>query len=471
MKRLNGWDSLLVSSETPTVHQHTLKVAVVDTSMVAGEPSFGVFRDKLGAALARMEPLSYQLMRVPWRLHRPVWHTRATVDLDYHIRRVHVRAPGGRRALDELISEIASTPLDRSRPLWEAYYVEGVGERQIAVVGKLHHALADGVASANLLTQAMESLLPEVPYEADHPSAPPTRGQLLRFALRDHLRKATALPSALGDAVRGVHRLQRRVRLRGRAPGMAHRLRPPATFLNHKLTPRREFASASLPLTELRQASRTLGVTINDMVLAVAAGGLRQLLLTYDGHADAPIVTLVPAATDTSPNRVSGNALNPMSVSLPVQAADPLQRIDLLRTATRVAKDDAEVLGPTTAGRLLEYLPPLAVRAVFGWLSRRDRPNQLYNVIISNVPGPRRRGRLAGAQVSEIYSAGPLAAGIAMNVTVWSYADQLNITVLSDERTFKDVHDATDAFTASFAEIRDAARGIGASAPVNSATS
>jgi diacylglycerol O-acyltransferase len=166
----------------------------------------------------------------------------------------------------------------------------------------------------------------------------------------------------------------------------------------------------------------------------------------------------VPAATDTSPDRITGNALSTMLVSLPVQVADPLERIRLVSLSTRIAKEDNKLLGPATVGQWLEFVPPAAVRTVFRWTSRREAPNQLFNVIVSNVPGPRERGRIAGAVVTELYSVGPLAAGSAMNVTVWSYADQLSISVLSDDQTFRDTHDATDSFVRSFAEIQEAAR-------------
>jgi diacylglycerol O-acyltransferase / wax synthase len=193
------------------------------------------------------------------------------------------------------------------------------------------------------------------------------------------------------------------------------------------------------------------------LVLAICAGGLRRVLLDYDKRADEALIASVPAATDTSPDRIAGNALSTMLVSLPVQVDDPLERLRLIVTSTRIAKEDHELLGPKTVAKWLEYVPPVMVRSTFRWTSRREAPNQLFNVIVSNVPGPRQRGRIAGAVVTEIYSVGPLAAGAAMNVTVWSYVDQLNISVLSDDQTFKDAHDATDAFVAAFAEIRKTA--------------
>jgi diacylglycerol O-acyltransferase / wax synthase len=462
VKRLSGWDSLLLCSETPNVHQHTLKIAVVDTAEFQTEPTFDAFLETFRSRLSALDPLRYQLVDVPLHLHRPVWREDAEIDLDYHVRRARVPAPGGRAGLDKLIGDIASTPLDRRRPLWELYYAEGVGEHRVAVIGKVHHALADGIASANLMARAMEwpdsDLRESAPPDAVDP---PTASELLRLAGRDHLRQLAGLPAAVRDGIVGGYRLQRRARKRRSHPELAHK--PPPTFLNRKITPGRKFATATLSLDEVKATSKHLDVTINDLVLAIAAGGLRQLLMQHDGQADEALIASVPAATDTSPDRITGNELTTMVVSLPVQIADPVERMQLIQTATRIAKENNELLGPATVSTFLRYVPPAALRATFWWESRRDAPNQLFNVIVSNVPGPRQRGRIAGAVVTEIYSVGPLAAGSAMNVTVWSYVDQVNISVLCDDRAFDDVHEASDAFTRAFVEIRQAA-GLGSTA-------
>jgi diacylglycerol O-acyltransferase len=273
------------------------------------------------------------------------------------------------------------------------------------------------------------------------------------------------LPSAVRDGVVGAYRLQRRARQRRANPELADRFDPPPTFLNHKLSAGRNFASATLPLADVKAISKTCDVTINDVVLTIAAGGLRRLLLNYGEPADRPLIASVPTATDVSPDRISGNALATMLVSLPVQIDDPIRRLQLVRTATHIAKEDHELLGPTVVGQWLEFVPPLLTRTIFGWTSRREAPNQLFNVIVSNVPGPRERGRIAGAEVTEILSVGPLAAGAALNVTVWSYVDQLNISVLTDDRTLRDTHDVTDALLAAFAELREAAGPTGTNGP------
>jgi diacylglycerol O-acyltransferase / wax synthase len=458
VRRLSGWDSLLLSSETSNVHQHTLKVAVVDTAQFEGEPTFDAFRETFSSRLSVLDPLRYELVDIPFHVHRPMWREDAEVDMDHHVRQMQVPAPGGRRGLDDLIGQIASTPLDRRRPLWMLYFAEGLAPNRVAVIGKVHHALADGIASANLMARAMD--WPDSAHVDDMPrvlAAPPGTAALLRSAVRDHARQLMEVPGAIKDGATGLYRLQRRARQRRRHPELAARFNPPPTFLNHKLSAGRAFASATLSLAEVKATSKALGVTINDLVLAICAGGLRRVILDYDKRADEPLIASVPAATDTSPDRIAGNALSTMLVSLPVQVDDPLERLRLIGISTRIAKEDHELLGPKTVGQWLDYVPPLMVRSVFRWTSRREAPNQLFNVIVSNVPGPRQRGRIAGAVVTEIYSVGPLAAGAAMNVTVWSYVDQLNISVLSDDQTFEDAHEATDAFVAAFAEICKAA--------------
>ncbi len=454
MKRLSGWDVLLLSSETPNVHQHTLKVAVVDTTGFGGTPSFEAFREVFRSRLPVLEPLRYQLVFTPWRLHRPIWREEADLDLDYHLQRVQVPAPGGRRELDAVIGAVASTALDRTRPLWQFYYAEGLPGDRVAVIGKVHHVLADGVASANLMARVVE-------WPGDEPSQnqvdakrpPPTTAEVLRFAARDHVARVRTLPSAVRAGLVGAFRLQRRARQRIRQPELAAQFKPPPTLLNHKLTPGRTFASAALPLADVKAMSKKLDVTINDLVLTIAAGALRRLLLHYGERADQPLIASVPASTDTSPNRITGNALATMLVSLPVQIDDPLERLRLIRTSTRIAKEDHELLGPNLVGQWLEFVPPTVTRTTFRWMSRREAPNQMFNLIISNVPGPRERGRIAGAVVTEFYSVGPLAAGAALNITVWSYVDQLSVSVLADDNTLHDPHDATDAFVEAFTEL------------------
>ena len=457
MKRLNGMDAMLLYSETPNLHTHTLKVAIVDPAGGDGEFSFDAFRHHLRRRLHLLEPLRYKLVDIPWRLHHPMWLENCDVDLDYHLRRVQVPAPGGRRELDAVIGEVASTPLDRSRPLWEFHVAEGLAGGRFALIGKIHHALADGVASVNLLARAMD--LKDAPTDEqdnDEAGVRPTTAGLLRAAGRDHIRQIAELPRLVSDAAKGFSRVRRRTRERGNHPDLADAFDAPPTFLNHVVSPQRRFATAALRLADAKATAKALGITLNDLILAMAAGGLRELLLRYDGNADRPIIASVPTATDKS-ERVTGNEISGMSISLPVHVADPAERAQLVALATKIAKEDHEILGPRLYGQIMGYLPTAIAPAAFRWLGQRDAPNKMMNVAVSSVAGPRERGHFGGAPVSEIYSTGVLSPGAPVNITVWSYVEQLGIAVLTDDETFNDPHEATDALSAAFSELRSAA--------------
>src|SRR6516162_9766192 len=221
MKRLNGMDAMLLYSETPNLHTHTLKVGIINAANYDGEFDFDVFRQTIARRLHLLDPLRYQLVDIPWRFHHPMWMENCDVDLDYHLRRVRVHSPGGRRELDQVIGEIASTPLDRSRPLWEFHFAEGMAGDRFALIGKVHHTLADGVASANLLARLMDLAGPgNAP-----PCTMPSKAQLMREAQLDHFQQMADLPRLVSDAVRGISRVRRRSRGRPENPDIAKMFR------------------------------------------------------------------------------------------------------------------------------------------------------------------------------------------------------------------------------------------------------
>jgi diacylglycerol O-acyltransferase / wax synthase len=457
VKRLNGVDALMLYSETPEIHMHTLKIGVLDVSGIEGGFSFELFREVAYPRLLALAPLRFQLVDIPLKLHHPMWVQNADIDLDYHLRQARVPAPGGRRELDQLIGEIASTPLDRSRPLWEMYIAEGLAENRIAIIHKVHHVLADGVASANQMGMALEPHPPAHVGVLSSAGPPPTQAELLRAAARDHVGLIRKLPRLVKETATGVSRVRRRSKERGAHPDLARNFAPPQCFVNHRVTPGRRFATAPLALSDVKETAKHLGVTLNDIVLATASGALRALLLRYDGHADSPLIAGVPISYNTSPERLDGNEFTYMTPSLPVHIDDPLQRVELTSMATKIAKENHHLLGPTLLPAWLSYLPPALAPRFFRTQARRVESASVMNLTISNVPGPRERGHIEGATVSEIYSVGPVVAGSGLNITVWSYVDQLAISVLTDDVTLVDPHEATDAMIDAFTEIRRAA--------------
>src|ERR1700742_495765 len=453
MKRLSGWDAVLLYSETPNVHMHTLKVAVIELDADRRDFDIDAFRRVIHSRLYKLEPFCYQLVDIPLKLHHPMWRENCDVDLTYHVRPWRLPAPGGRRELDEAIGEIASTPLDRDYPLWEMYFVEGLADNRIAVVGKIHHALADGVASANLLARGMD-LQPggdDGCYLAD---PEPSKRELMTSAFADHMRHIARIPATVRYTAQGLGRVRRSARKL--SPELTRPFEPPPTFMNHKITAERRFATATLALADVKETGKKLGATINDMVLAMSTGALRKLLLRYDGKAD-PLLASVPMSFNFSPERISGNYFTGVLIGLPVDLDDPRERVQACHANAVSAKESNQLMGPELVSRWAAYMPPRPTQAFFQWASGRDGHNKILNLNISNVPGPRQHGRVGGALVTEIYSVGPLTAGSGLNITVWSYVDQLNISVLSDGATVEDPHEVTEAILDEFVEIRRAA--------------
>jgi diacylglycerol O-acyltransferase / wax synthase len=466
VKRLNGVDALMLYIETPEVHMHTLKIGVLDVSKIDGY-DFDVFRAVAFPRLQAMAPLRYQLVDIPFKLHHPMWVVNEKIDFDYHVRQTRVPAPGGRRELDQLIGEIASSPLDRSRPLWEMYVAEGLADNRIAIIHKVHHVLADGTASANQMAKAMAPQnSSEVVGMFEEADIARTRAALIKAAGRDHVGLIRKLPRLMSETATGISRVRRRSKERGEHPDLAKNFSPPECFINHVVTPGRRFATAPLALDDVRETAKQLGVTINDIVLAMATGALRRLLLRYDGKADAPLIAGVPVSTDPSPERLAGNEFTYITPSLPVHVSDALQRVKLVSISTAIAKENHQLLGPTLLPAWLSYLPPALAPPVFRQQAQRLESASVMNLTISNVRGPRERGIIEGATVSEIYSVGPVVVGSGMNITVWSYVDQLAISVLTDDRTLDDPHEATDAMLEAFSEIRAAAGITGDLTPV-----
>lgn len=454
--RLSGLDAYLLYSETPDVPTHTLKIVVVDASSDAGGLTFDQFRHVVQRRLPSLEPLSCRLVDVPLRLHHPMWLEHTDIDFDQHVHRVTVAHPGTRREFDDLVGEIARTPLDRSRPLWEMYFVEGLADHKVAIVAKVHHAVADGVASANLLARAMDATAraPEGTAAGD----PPRRTELLVAAGRDQLRELRNLPALIGDTAAGFRKVRGRARERAEHPDLADSFTAPATFMNHRVSPGRRFATATLSLAQVKETAEAMGVSINDLVLAITTGALRALALRHDGSAAGPMIASMPASSDPSTDRISGNAFGNLLVSLPTHVQDVARRVQLISTATTFAKEINTLRGPELMSRWFQYVPPLLAPPAFQWLGRREvRKNKMYNVSISNVPGPRKRGSIADSPITEFYSVGPLTQACGMNVTVWSYVDQLNFSILTDDRTLNDAHEFTALALDAFVELRRSA--------------
>jgi WS/DGAT/MGAT family acyltransferase len=466
MERLTGIDAGFLYMETPSQHMHTLKVAVLDPSTVPGGYSFERVAEVLGERLHLLPAFRRRVVEVPLRLHHPVWVEDAGFDLDAHLHRVVLAAPGDHEQLDDLMSDIVSRPLDRDRPLWELTVVEGLEQGHVAFVAKIHHCLADGVRAAELLVTVLDPAggeptvrPPDVPWRGE---PMPSRGRLVVDALLDLARQVASLPGLLVRTARGLRAAVRTRRDRDVAPPVP--FTTPNLRFNTALTPRRRYVTTSVSLPEVKAVKDALGVTVNDVVLALCAGALRSYLAEHGELPDRALMAGVPVSTRNTdggrdPSRSANNVSN-LFTSLPVQLADPVARIQEIHETTRGAKEQLNALGADMLADWSELTPPVPFAAVVHLysrlgLARHHRPP--INLVVSNVPGPTEPLTIAGARLVAIYSMGPILENIGLNVTVWSYLDALNFGIVACDEQMPDLRALADHVHDALAELRHAA--------------
>lgn len=468
MRRLTGFDASFLYSESPTVLMHTLKVAVVvPPPGLSPEDRFARFHEELAQLLDRLPAFRRRVVEVPLGLNHPVWVEDPHFDLDYHLRRIAAPPPGGARELDSVIADIASHPLDRAHPLWEIWMVEGLTEGRLAFVAKIHHAVADGGASAAMLA----AVRAEDPRRAEWEGAASTReahaGEAIPGAARlvgeallaQVARLREAAPLALRTALGGVAVLKR---FREASTHPPIPFDTPKTPFNQPLTPTRSFATTALPLARVKRVKDAYGVTLNDVVLALAGGALVRYLRGRGLEPDRSLIATVPvsiAEAGLEP-RLSGNQLSNVFMSLCTDVADPRERLARIHAISEAAKETHDRLGPNVLVEWAEFAPPgLASWVIRTYsqleLSRLHRPPA--NAIVSNVRGPSEPLSIAGARLEHIYSVGPILDGIGVNLTAWSYASELAFAVLAGREAVPDAHLIADALSDALAELEEAA--------------
>jgi diacylglycerol O-acyltransferase len=460
MERLSGLDATFLHGETPSIHMHTLKVAIIEPAPGAGPDTFDHFRDELAKRLHLLPPFRRRVVDIPLGFHHPVWIEDPHFDINYHVRGIAIPAPGGRRQMDEVIADIASHSLDHRHPLWEIWRLEGLAEGGIVYVAKIHHSVADGVAAAHLLANVMSAHNDaDEPTSSTDPWRPepiPSTKTLLVNALRDHLRTLAELLPLIWKTFRGIGRLLRH-RLRGGAPA-AQPFDGPRTSLNRGLTPARSFATLSVPVAEVRAIKSALGVTLNDVVLAIVGGALRRFLELRGEESPRSLVATIPVAAPGADEekRLAGNRLSNLFTSLCTDIDDPLERVQTIHDKMVIAKDNHERLGGSIMLEWAEYVPPRP----YSWMVRlyartglaaKHRPPA--NAVVSNVRGPGERLYIAGARLRNLYSVGPIVEGIGINVTAWSYADELAFTVLACREAVPQAHEVTECLRWSLSEL------------------
>jgi WS/DGAT/MGAT family acyltransferase len=448
---MSGYDAQFIYDEDhPNQPQHTLKVSFLG-EQASRRWSFAAARRDLAARLPHIEPLGWRAVRVPLDLHHPVW-VRVPVDLDWHVRRMAVAAPGGHDALCAAISEILSQPLDRERPLWEQWWLEGY-EGGVVSVLKISHALADGCASRRLM-ELVHGHRPVGELPALRPEPFPTRRRLVTDALRDGGRTLRRRIPAL---VRATLRAHRRPAQSGGSPPSL--LGAPPHPLAGPLSSRRAFHFFSVPLAEAQEIRRGLGGTVNDVVAAAVTGGVRRWLMEHGALPGVPTLGGMPVSIRTAAEAEAwGNRVAAHFVRLPTQLADPVDRLRAVQRESARVKCEARRLEGAHLEDWIRWLPPAVAKAP-GQLSRLFVPRArrlpgCVSVTSVRGPGPDERWQSAWGPVENFVSVGHMKYSAGLNATTWSYAGQLNFGFYACARAVRDLPRLSAHVAASFEELR-----------------
>ena len=470
MQRLTGMDATFLYLETPANHMHVAATAIFDPSTVPGGYSFEKIRDLVESRLHLLPPFRRRLLTIPFALHHPLWVEDPDFDLEYHVRRAALPAPGGEAELAEFAEQVMARPLDRSRPLWEMYVVEGLEHGHIATVTKTHHAAIDGVSSAELTVNLLD-------LSADAPPTPPPDVPWKPDRIPSDLELFTYTMNSLARSpVRGFKAARRTVetalnlRRRNRSADVQA---PPAPFsaprtpLNVPITPHRRFAFTEVSLDDVKMVKNALGGTVNDVVLALCSGTLRNYLDGKGVHPDRSLLAMIPISVRTDDQKgAMGNRVSSMFVALGTDIDDPVERLHAITEGTRHAKEQEKAIDAgTLASDWVEFAAPaLAARAarLMSRMQSGGRIAPMSNVTVSNVPGPPFPLYSAGARMVAMYPMGPILDGSALNITVMSYMGSMYFGLMACREAVPEVWDIARGITAALDELKKAADGTAA---------
>ena len=465
-RQLSGLDVQFLNAETTTSPTHIGSLTVLDPSDRPGGPiTIGELRRRIASRLHLVAPLRWRLHTVPLGLDLPYWLDSGAVDIARHVHEVQLAAPGTDQQLGALIGELAAQPLQRNLPLWQAFLIHGLEGGRQALYTKVHHAVIDGVSGAEILAVVLD--LEPSPSAASRPPSvivaetPPSAAEMATRGVRNAVRAATrfarrgpALISHLSD-LPGTASLP----LAGAFATVTRSPRPlaaPPTSLNRTIAQERTFAFTSLPLADVKQVRATLGLTINDVVMALCTTAVRRWLIADGGLPAMPLVAGIPISVrSTAEVGTGGNRISFILAPLPTDVADPLRRARMLQESVAAAKqrfaavpsgllDDAVALLP----QLLHGLVPRTALAAAASL----RP--AMNLLVSNVPGPQIPLYAAGARVISNHPVSvvhDLTGGL--NITVMSYDGHLDIGVIACRRTVPNVWTITDHLRSALDEL------------------
>ncbi|WP_326548071.1 wax ester/triacylglycerol synthase family O-acyltransferase [Mycolicibacterium sp. ND9-15] len=457
MERLSAFDASMLYSESSSVPLHVCSIACLDTSTIPGGYSFERVRDQLASRLKALPELRAKLANSPLNLDHPVWVEDDDPDLSYHLRRSALPAPGGRAELVEMCGRIASSPLDRSKPLWEMWVIEGIAETNphdagdIALMIKVHHAAVDGVSAANLISKLCDT---EPGAPSPEPVAGPGGAKPFEIAVGG-LMRSLARPLELARAVPATMSTIASTLSRARSgKTMAAPFKAPATVFNAEITADRTIALAQLELDDVKRVKDAFDVKVNDVVMALCAGALREYLHKRGELPDKPLVAVVPASVHDKSDRPGRNQLSGFFCNLQTHIEDPVERLRVIAESSSHAKDHSSAIAPTLLADVTQALPPPLFGVALEVMSHSPlKHTPIHNVVISNVAGPQTELYAMGAELKALYPLGPIFHGSGLNITVLSLSGKLNIGIISCRKLVGDLWDLADRFEAELEEL------------------
>ncbi|WP_280151441.1 wax ester/triacylglycerol synthase family O-acyltransferase [Piscinibacter sp. XHJ-5] len=470
MDHLSSMDASFLHLETPETPMHVGSLMLFDLP----EGYRGDYYDDVKAQIAKRLHLARlfrrKLATMPFELADPVWIADDDIDLDYHVRSVTLRQPGTLAQLEVLVARLHSSLLDRSRPLWEVYVIDGLASGQIAFYSKAHHSGVDGKAGIEIakvfydLTPQAREVRPPAPARAANAYQLGV-AELLQAAVSNsvaqYARLAKMLPQTAkalgGTAMQLVATRRKAPRERSLGLKMA-----PRTIFNASITNQRSFGSLSVPLPQLKTLGKRMGGTLNDVVMAMCSGALRKFLHERDLLPQRALIALVPVSLREADDSSNNNQVSAIRVDLATDIGDPAKRFHAIRESSEASKDLIGGLKPVLGADLPIAASPWlmsGMASLYGRSNLGARLPRLANVTISNVPGPPAPLYMAGARMEHYYPVSIPYHGVGLNITVQSYAGKMEFGVTACRRLLSqpEVQELTQHLLASLHELQELA--------------
>ncbi|MFN4147867.1 MAG: wax ester/triacylglycerol synthase family O-acyltransferase [Runella sp.] len=451
LQSISGMDATFLYAETPTSPMHVGSVAVIEGSL-----KYETFKAIIESRLHQIPKLRQRLMYVPFSIDYPYWVDDPHFDLDLHINHIALPQPGAWKQLREVASHIHSEPLDQSRPLWSMTFVEGLNNipqvppGSVAVISKIHHVAIDGMAGASLLSVLFD-LAPmkgNIPAPRPfHPKPLPNELDLIINSTVSFAKNPLKFPKILADTLTATVKAGFLTRVqRSELPTVP--FTAPATPFNGLVSPRRKWNSALLSLERILNLKNIMGMTVNDILLAICAGALRRYLLEKGKLPQKPLVAMVPVSTRTTPADAKNvdNQISAMLVQLATNIADPLERLEKINENTNRGKTYQGAVGAKTLAKMAEAVPfGIANQAaqLYSRFHLAERHNPALNVTITNVPGPKIPLYIHGHKLLAVMGMAPVVDGMGLIITIFSYNGVVTVSPTSDAKSMPDIDDFT----------------------------